>query len=245
MSGIPGVIFVARHGVTVSNDRQIYAGPSDERLTARGVRQAEDLGQALLGRGIQRVVTSPLQRAAETGEIVSAGLGIAKPACSDLLDEMRLDRDATVFVFGNGGSASTASHMANDLSKAPVREGRRRPRVVSLSENVALMTAWSNEDSFTSMFEQQVRSLVRSGDLVIAISAIGKSPNVLAAARRARECGATVAALVGFDGGDLAKICDEAVLVDSFDYGWVESVHLCLEHYITCLLRAHVAALGA
>ncbi len=150
------------------------------------------------------------------------------------------DRGSTIYVFGNGGSASTASHLACDFSKAPLVAGPPRPRAISLNENMALLSAWSNDDTFDVVFENQVRSLAKEGDLIIAISASGDSANVLAGVRAAKEIGALVIGLIGFRGGKLAALCDERIVVDSADYGWIESVHLCIEHYLTYLLRDHV-----
>ncbi len=138
-----------------------------------------------------------------------------------------------VYVFGNGGSASTASHFACDLSKATIIAGRPRLRVTSLTDNVALLTAWANDTLYERVFAEQLANLLNPGDVVIAISASGNSANVLAAVEEARERGAVTVGLVGFTGGRLQEAVDLAVHVPSDSYGVVEDCHLVLEHAIT------------
>ena len=142
-------------------------------------------------------------------------------------------RGRHVYVLGNGGSASTASHFACDLSKATIVEGRARLRVTSLTDNVALLTAWANDTSYENVFAEQLSNLVNAGDVVVAISASGNSPNVLAAVETGRARGAITVAIVGFTGGLLQPAVDAAVYVPSDSYGVVEDCHLVLEHAIT------------
>ncbi len=143
-----------------------------------------------------------------------------------------------VYILGNGGSASTATHFACDLSKATIIEGRVRLRVTSLTDNVALLTAWANDTSYENVFAEQLCNLVNSGDVVIAISASGNSPNVLAAIEAARARGAVTVGLVGFAGGSVKRVADAAIHVRSDSYGVVEDCHLVLEHAITESTRA-------
>jgi D-sedoheptulose 7-phosphate isomerase len=142
-----------------------------------------------------------------------------------------------VYILGNGGSASTASHFACDLSKATIVGDASRLRVTSLTDNVAVLTAWANDTSYERVFAEQLLSLAAPGDVVVIISASGDSPNVLAAARTARELGAATVALVGFAGGALKDLVDVAVQVGSHDYGVVEDCQLVLEHAITASVR--------
>jgi D-sedoheptulose 7-phosphate isomerase len=142
-------------------------------------------------------------------------------------------RGQHVYVLGNGGSASTATHFACDLSKATIVEGRARLRVTSLTDNIALLTAWANDTSYENVFAEQLSNLVNPGDVVVAISASGNSPNVLAAVATARSLGAKTVAIVGFTGGRLKPAVDTAVYVPSDSYGVVEDCHLVLEHAIT------------
>jgi D-sedoheptulose 7-phosphate isomerase len=138
-----------------------------------------------------------------------------------------------LYVVGNGGSASTATHFACDLSKATIVEGRARLRVTSLSDNVSLLTAWANDTSYENVFAEQLANLLDPDDVVVAISASGNSKNVLAAVRAARERGAVTVGFIGFSGGALKDAVDAAIHVPSDSYGVVEDCHLVLEHAIT------------
>jgi D-sedoheptulose 7-phosphate isomerase len=138
-----------------------------------------------------------------------------------------------VYIVGNGGSASTATHFACDLSKATIVQGRARLRVTSLTDNVALLTAWANDTSYENVFAEQLANLLNPGDVVVAISASGNSPNVIAAIKTAAACGATTVGIVGFSGGSLKEAVDAVVHVPSDSYGVVEDCHLVLEHAIT------------
>ena len=148
------------------------------------------------------------------------------------------ERQGHLYIMGNGGSASTATHFACDLSKATIVEGRARLRVTSLTDNVALLTAWANDTSYQDVFAEQLANLLNPGDVVVAISASGESANVLAAVEQARARGAVTVALVGFSGGQLKRVVDAAVHVPSMSYGVVEDCHLVLEHAITESTRA-------
>jgi D-sedoheptulose 7-phosphate isomerase len=138
-----------------------------------------------------------------------------------------------LYIVGNGGSASTATHFACDLSKATIVDGRARLRVSSLSDNISLLTAWANDSSYENVFAEQLSNLLDPDDVVVAISASGNSPNVLAAVHLARARGAVTVALVGFTGGALKHAVDIAIHVPSDSYGVVEDCHLVLEHAIT------------
>ena len=155
--------------------------------------------------------------------------------------------DRQVFLIGNGGSASTASHMACDLAKniypANALAGIRRFRVLSLTDNVALITALANDCGYDRVFAEQLSYYVRPGDLVIAISASGNSPNVLEALVAARGAGARTAALLGFDGGRARELADLSVVIDSGDYGHVEDAHLVVNHLVTAWMRRVVAGI--
>ena len=143
-----------------------------------------------------------------------------------------------VYIVGNGGSAATATHFACDLSKATIVHGRSRLRVTSLADNTAIMTAWANDTSYERVFAEQLDTLLNPGDVVIAISASGNSPNVLAAMETARVHGARTIAFVGFSGGALKSVVECAIHVPSNDYGVVEDCHLVLEHAITDGVRS-------
>ena len=142
-----------------------------------------------------------------------------------------------VYIVGNGGSATNATHFACDLSKATIVEGRARLRVTSLTDNIALLTAWANDTSYDNVFSEQLTNLLNRGDIVIAISASGNSPNVVAAIRAARLMGAATIGLVGFSGGHVLEMADAVIHVPSHDYGVVEDCHSVLEHAITVSTR--------
>jgi len=114
-------------------------------------------------------------------------------------------RDGTIFVCGNGGSAATASHFACDLAKWTIHPPARRVRALALTDNVPIMTAWSNDQSYASVFVEQLISHYRPGDLVVAISGSGNSPNVLEATSWANQVGAITVGITGFDGGELNR----------------------------------------
>jgi D-sedoheptulose 7-phosphate isomerase len=161
---------------------------------------------------------------------------VVEKVVATILDVYR--RGGHVYVLGNGGSASTASHFACDLSKATIVDSGPRLRVTSLTDNVALLTAWANDTSFEAIFSEQLANVVNRHDVVVAISVSGNSPNVLAAIATARERGAITVAFVGSSGGALKGAVDVAVHVASDDYGVVEDCHLVLEHAITASTRS-------
>lgn len=142
-----------------------------------------------------------------------------------------------IFVIGNGGSASTASHLACDLGKGTSIAGKPRFRVISLTDNVATMTAWSNDVSYEDVFVEQLKNLINPGDVVIGISASGNSENVIRAMQHAADIGCQTIGWSGFGGGKLATICDVNVVVDSNQYGPVEDVHLILNHVLHAWIK--------
>lgn len=150
------------------------------------------------------------------------------------------ERNRTVFVCGNGGSASTASHVAADLGKNTVTTGRPRLRVMSLNDNGALLSALANDLGYERVFVEQMENLLQPDDLLIAISAGGNSPNILRAAEFARTHGAPVLGLVGFDGGRLHDLATVSVRVNATDYGPVEDAHLAIGHMLTEALRLRI-----
>lgn len=145
--------------------------------------------------------------------------------------------DGTLLICGNGGSASTASHMACDLQKQTRIPGRRPLRALALTDNVELITAWSNDAGFATAFSEQVTTFGRPGDALLCISCTGTSANVVAAAAAARDQGMAVYGLAGFDGGAIRELSEICVLVPDSDYGAIESAHLVVEHCLTTLLK--------
>ena len=145
-----------------------------------------------------------------------------------------------VFFIGNGGSAATATHYVNDLVMAYARTNRIL-RTSSLSDNPSLVTGIANDYSFLEVFEYQLRALGQPGDLVVAVSASGNSPNLLRAIDYANAAGIRTAAVLGFDGGALKDIAEIVVHVSTQlgDYGPAEDVHLVIIHAVAALLRAN------
>jgi D-sedoheptulose 7-phosphate isomerase len=145
-----------------------------------------------------------------------------------------------VFIMGNGGSAATASHFACDLGKGTIVEGRLRFRVMSLNDNMGLITALSNDFGYEEVFKEQLINLVNQGDVVIAITASGNSPNVLKAIEYAKSKGALTIGFIGSGGGKLKEIVDKDITISNRNYGQVENIHLILEHLITEYLKGRI-----
>jgi D-sedoheptulose 7-phosphate isomerase len=146
-----------------------------------------------------------------------------------------------VFTLGNGGSASTASHMAADLAKNTISANMRRFRVLSLNDNQALLTALANDLGYQNVFSEQLKNLIRAGDLLIALSASGNSLNVLNAIRYAQRQCAEVVGILGFQGGEAARLADVSIIVPSDHYGIVEDVHLIINHILVDHFRHRLA----
>ena len=142
-----------------------------------------------------------------------------------------------VFIFGNGGSASTASHFACDLSKNTLVEGAPKFRVVGLNDNIPLITAWANDTAYDNIFAAQLSVLVEPGDIVIGISCSGNSGNVLNAMDIARQNNAITIAFTGDKGGRLKDMVDICVIVPSPRIEQQEDIHLMLEHCICAIIR--------
>ena len=144
------------------------------------------------------------------------------------------ERNSQIFLCGNGGSAATASHMANDLGKGASfgREKIDRFRVTALTDNVPWMTALANDVHYESVFSEQLKNLGEREDLLIAISGSGNSANVLNAVATARDLGMISIGWTGFGGGKLAAEADTAIIVDSYHMGRVEDIHTVLMHLI-------------
>lgn len=141
-------------------------------------------------------------------------------------------RGSQVFIMGNGGSASTASHFVCDLAKNTRRPGSPDFRVIGLSDNMAMLSAYANDEGYENVFSQQLMSLIRPGDVVIAISASGNSQNVINAMQEAQKHNATLIGFTGFDGGRLGQMVNIHLHVDSTLIEHVEDVHLILQHII-------------
>lgn len=151
----------------------------------------------------------------------------------------------TVFIAGNGGSASTASHMANDLNKGTVSSGRHRFRAIALTDNVPLITAWANDTAYDRIFVEQMANFLRPGDVFVAFSGSGNSANIIAAASWARDAGAVTIGLSGRDGGRLRPLVDHGLVVPTGMMEQIEDVHLAVAHALCMALRARIAGMAA
>jgi len=150
------------------------------------------------------------------------------------------DADGTVYVAGNGGSAATASHWANDLGKGTKASGRAFMRVMCMSDNVSWLTALANDEGYDRVFSGQLENFAGPGDVFVAISASGNSENLIHAVDLAHERGVVTVALVGFDGGALKDRVDESLWLptEPGQYGLVETGHTVLcDILTTCLMR--------
>ena len=146
----------------------------------------------------------------------------------------------TVFVFGNGGSAALASHSACDLGKGTVLNGGPRFRVLALTDNVPLMTAWANDSDYSHIFSEQMIPFIEKDDVALAISGSGNSPNVLNGLQTARDAGAVTIGLTGFQGGKLRSLCDVCVIVPSDNMQVIEDLHVSINHSIFLALRQRI-----
>lgn len=156
-----------------------------------------------------------------------------------ILHEARM-RGRQIFIMGNGGSASTASHMVCDLGKNTRHQGWPNFKVIGLADNMAIFSAYANDEGYENVFCNQLDSLLLPDDVVIAISASGNSPNVIKAVELAHTRRATTIAFTGFDGGRLASLVDVNLNVPSNSIEQVEDIHLMMEHLITKVLHEEV-----
>lgn len=160
------------------------------------------------------------------------------------------ENDRFVFIFGNGGSGTTASHMAEDLGKSTLKsedlrdEAKKRLKVLSLTDNAGWIMAVGNDVAYDQIFVQQLMNYGRPGDLVIAISGSGNSPNVLNAVDWANRHGLTTFGLTGYNGGRLRDMQHGGLHVPLDDMGMVESIHLCLFHWVLNDVFARINQVG-
>jgi D-sedoheptulose 7-phosphate isomerase len=142
-----------------------------------------------------------------------------------------------VFIFGNGGSAATASHMANDLCKYTIAPGKPRLRAFALTDNVAMLTAWGNDSGYDCIFAEQLSNYLQPGDVVIAISTSGNSSNVICGLEEARGRQAVCVGFTGDNGGRLKELVDYCVFIPDEQIGRQEDGHMILDHVIATILR--------
>jgi D-sedoheptulose 7-phosphate isomerase len=152
------------------------------------------------------------------------------------------EKGRSVFLFGNGGSAALASHFACDLAKgtAPPEKESKRLRAVSLTDNLALMTAWANDASYEQVFAEQLRNFIQKDDVAFGISGSGRSPNVLLALQLARESGAITVGLGGYEGGKLPEVCDMCIVIPSDNMQIIEDFQLAVAHALFTVTRDRI-----
>ena len=161
-----------------------------------------------------------------------------------VIDELMhaYEHGKNIFTFGNGGSASLASHFACDLGKGTIiGENGQRFRVLALTDNIPLMTAWANDSCYDRIFAEQLKNFVTPGDVVFAISGSGNSPNVLRGLEVARSHGARTIGITGFDGGKMKKLCHLCVILPSNNMQVIEDFHMSMTHAIFSVIRHRVA----
>lgn len=159
-----------------------------------------------------------------------AGLPVAeiRRVVDRLLQAYREDR--RLILLGNGGSAATASHLVADFQKMIYLSGGRPFRAMACTDSMPLVTAWANDTDYAGVFAEQVRTWAEPGDVVLAISGSGNSPNILRAVGVARAIGATTIGLSGFAGGKLAEMVDISIVVPCDNMQRIEDVHMVLGH---------------
>jgi len=168
--------------------------------------------------------------------------GVMARLDADLIDRISeqiwqaYEQERTVYLFGNGGSAALASHLACDLAKGTAANGRRRMRAVSLNDNLALLTALANDLEYDEIFAEQLHH-IEPGDVALAISSSGNSPNVVRGLEVAQQAGATTVAITGFKGGRVKSLCDMCLVVPSDNVQYIEDSHLSVMHAIFSAVR--------
>jgi D-sedoheptulose 7-phosphate isomerase len=148
----------------------------------------------------------------------------------------------TVYVFGNGGSAASASHLMCDINKGASPGEGKRPRVMALTDNASLITAWANDFGYERIFSEQLKTFIKPRDVTFAISTSGDSPNVLLALEVARESGAMTVGLGGCQGGQMKSLCDVCAIVPSDNVQLVEDLHHAMIHSIFVAVRQSLLA---
>jgi len=175
------------------------------------------------------------------GVLAALPHGVIERAIAELVRTYKNEK--SIFIFGNGGSAALASHFACDLGKGMVvgNNGHKRFRVMALTDNVPLITAWANDSCYELIFAEQIQNFVTAGDLAFAISGSGNSPNVLRALQVARDARATNIGLTGFNGGKMKNLCDICITVPSDNMQIIEDFHISVTHAVFSVIRQRIS----
>ncbi|MCH7776082.1 MAG: SIS domain-containing protein [Gemmatimonadetes bacterium] len=184
-----------------------------------------DCGRELFAAKYLRNLCSVLEKLL-TGDLVRA---------LKVLEKASVER-RRVFIAGNGGSAATASHMANDLLNGTRGQNSPSVRSIALSDNVSLITAIANDEDYKEIFARQLETLAEPDDVLIVFSGSGNSSNIVRAVEVAIEKKMTTVGFLGMGGGRVAKLVDVAVIVPSNEYGPIEDVHMVFNHLVTAYL---------
>lgn len=158
----------------------------------------------------------------------------------DILVDTR-DKGRMVFIMGNGGSASTASHFASDLNKTAIVKGERRFKAIALTDNLPLITAWSNDQGYDDVFAEQLENYISEGDVVIGISGSGESRNIIKAIEIGNAYGALTLGFTGFEGGALKDVAKISIVVPSKNMQRTEDIHMLLIHLLSLMIREESA----
>ena len=150
------------------------------------------------------------------------------------------EQGATIFIFGNGGSAATASHIATDLNKGISYGLEKRFRAMALTDNFSTVSAYSNDTSYDDVFIEQMKNFIRDNDIAIGISGSGNSKNVIRAIEYANACGNTTVGITGYDGGMLRKIAKHSVNANINDMQVSEDIHMILGHLTMKVLSSFI-----
>ena len=145
------------------------------------------------------------------------------------------DNENMIFVMGNGGSGSTASHFVSDLLKTAITKNSKRFKAISLVDNIPVNLAWSNDVSYDCIFSEQLQNFLKKDDIIICFSGSGNSSNIVNAMKYGKEKGATCIGITGMSGGKISKLSDHTLIVPSNDMLLIESMHLLICH---CMINA-------
>ena len=183
----------------------------------------------------------------EYSTAINRAMAVIDPSVFEKIIKILADaykNDRQVFIAGNGGSAGTANHFVCDFGKNAVpftglESGKRRFRIISVSDNVEKISALANDIAFEEIFRQQLINLMRDGDVLIAISASGNSPDIVRACEYAKEMKSRIIALAGFNGGKVKEYADAACVVPLTSYEQIEDIHLIILHMIVYYFKNH------
>ncbi|MDD5367896.1 MAG: SIS domain-containing protein [Anaerolineaceae bacterium] len=177
-----------------------------------------------------------------TGRLISVLNALPEDKFIEITQVLQSARetDKHIFVIGNGGSASAASHMVCDFNKNTRMAGKKRIRAICLNDNIPSVLAYANDEGYDIIFSEQLLSLGQPGDILIAISGSGNSANILKAIETARQMNIKVIGLTGFEGGKMKAMTDVCLVVPCDSMEMIEDVHLIINHILAGLLRDSV-----